>query len=564
MAVRFPRFLKRLLGADSDRGNSASALPVPAIPDPHPVPDWDWAETRFNRLKAETAYEDFPVLYQILSRKNDAPRRAEAYALLRQILANASGPGLCRLEALCRDRTRVEWDADWTRFPSDGFCLEGITSDDRVWGHALASFHPNGFLREKAVLALASMQTGEEMPFLLLRLRDWVDQVRVRAEAAMDARLRTAHSDVAVRLLRALPIVRSLRASDRRPPVHFLERIEKRIAMDRTALRSGLESADRETRRFSFGLALGAETLETDVMGLDALQEAVLREPAGPVRLYALRSMQARLAFPQAETLIGRLLRDPFSPVRRLALDIRCKHALDESGDALREMALSPNGGIRQTARFYMNEAAREKPVVLYRKVLAAGNGDALVGALRGLGEVGERQDAELLHPFLKHGRTRVVRAAIRSLGALQASFLATLLAPFLCDARPGVSREAVLALKKRTSGLNPEKLNAARKSAALPHVRRHILMLLFAIGYWESLPFILEALAEADADEKAGGSAGERELAGKALARWLLRSHSYFIEPDEVSKGKCVEALARFGCALDEKTRKTLAFILR
>jgi HEAT repeat protein len=533
MVARFSRFLKRLLGAEADRGRSASVLPGPGLPDT----------------------DSFPVLFRLLSRKDDAPRRAEAYARLRQILSDASSHGLCRLEALCRERTRAEGDMDWTRFPSDGFCPEGIASGDRIWGYALASFHPNGFLREKAVLGLASMGTGEEMPFLLLRLRDCVDQVRIRAEAAMDVRLRTAQSDAATRLLLALPILRRLRASERRSPVPLLERIGKRIALDGKALRSGLESADWETRRFSFELALGTEGI-----GLDALQEAVLREPAGPVRLFALRSMQARLTFPQAGGFIGRLLRDPFSPVRRLALDLRCGHALEESGAVLREMALSLNSGVRHAARFHMHEAAREKPVALYRKVLAGGSGNALVGALRGLGEVGERQDAELLHPFLKHGRAMVVRSAIRSLGSLQASFLATLLTPFLSDPRPGVSREALLALKARTSGLNPEKLNAARKSAALPHVRRHILKLLFAIGYWESLPYILEAFSEVDA----GGSAEEKEMAGKALARWLQRSKSYFIEPDRGSKEKCAESLARFGSALDEKSRKALAFLFR
>jgi hypothetical protein len=560
MASRFPRFLKRLLGVDSDPKGVASASRDLTLAREN-------VERQFNPLTAEAGYENFPILYWHLSRKDDGPRRAEAYALLRNILSNASSHGLCRLEALCRERTSVEWDIEWTRFPLDGFCPEGITSDDKVWGYALASFHPNGFLREKAVIGLALIETGEEIPFLLLRSNDWVDQVRIRAESILEARLDSGHGEAASRLLRALPILNRLRASARRSHGPMLDRIGKRIALDGKALLSGLGSADMETRRFGFELALEAEGI-----GLETLQDAVLREPQGPLRFHMLRSMEKRLTFPLADGFIGRLLRDPFSPVRRLALDIRCKHALEESGGVLREMIFSPNTGVRQTARYYMNQAGGDQPAAWYRKALAGGDGKALVGALRGLGEVGERQDAELLHPFLRHERVMVVRAAIRSLGSLQASFLATLLAPFVSDARPGVSREAVLALKSRTSGLNPEKLNAARKTATLPHVRKHVLMLLFAIGYWESLPYILEALAEAKAgakaegkaEEKAKEKAAEKEMVEKALGRWILRSNSYFVEPDKGAKERCVDSLARFGSVLDEKARKALAFILR
>lgn len=228
-------------------------------------------------------------------------------------------------------------------------------------------------------------------------------------------------------------------------------------------------------------------------------------------------------------------------------------------------MALSMNAGVRRAARLHMQAAAREEPAALYRKALSEGNGKALVGALRGLGEVGERQDAERIHPFLKHGRAMVARAAIRSLASLQASFLATLLAPLVMDARPRVSREAVLALKTRTAGLNPEKLNAARKASSLPHVRKHVLLLLFAIGHWESLPYILEALSEAERPgEGAEAKTEERRMAEKALARWILRSRSHFSEPGKALKERGADALARFGAVLDGKTRKTLEAILR
>ena len=552
-----------LLGTVSGRKTRRAARPGPRV---RPL------SKSITDPAAEAGRGTFAALYRRFPRREEGPGRAEACDSLRKILSGATALDLFRFDSSCRRRASVEWRKEWADFDPDGFCRDGTGAEGKVWGYGLASFHPNGYLREKAVAGLASIETGEELAFLLLRLGDWVDRIRIRAESAVAARLASPRGDMSVCFLRNLPILQRLRAAERLSHAPILERIGKRIASDENALLSGLASADKETRRFCFASALGSEGI-----ALETLQNYVLAEPLGSVRLNALRGLENRLAFPQAGGFVGRLLRDSFPPVRRLALDIRCKHALDESGDVLREMVLSMNGGLRRSARHYMILSDRERPAALYRRALANGDGIAVVGALRGLGEVGERQDAERIHPFLKHERAVVVRAAIRSLGSLQAGYLATLLAPFVSDARPGVSREAYLALKSRTSGLNPEKLNAARISASLPHVRKHILMLLFAIGFWESLPFILEALAEAQkpeekpeekpgikAEEKTGQKALQKEMAGKALARWIFRSDSHFIEPGKGQKEKCAEALARFGHVLDEKRRKTLALILR
>lgn len=567
MASRFSRFMNALLGSVTVRK---------ASPSPRFEPRVGPLSRSLSDPGAEAGPGTFPILYRRLSRTDEGLRFAESCEPLRKILANASGHGLLRLDSACRGRIPAVWRKEWTDFDPVGFCADGTGADGKVWGYALASFHANGYLREKAVAGLASIESGEEIPFLLIRLDDWVDEVRERAESAIAARLDSPRLEAANRFMRSVPILRRLRAAERRSHAALLDRIGRRIASDGDALLPGLASPDTETRRFCF-----ASALDADGIALEILQDYVLAEPLGPVRFHAFRSLEKRLSFPQAAGFVDRLLRDPFPPVRRLALDIRCKHALDGSGGVLREMILSTNGGLRRVARQHMDRAAREHPAALYRRALADGKGSALVGALRGLGEVGERQDAERIHPFLGHDRPAVVRAAIRSLGTLQAGFLATLLTPFVSDPRPGVSREAFLALKSRTSGLNPERLNAARRSASLSHVRKHLLRLLFAIGFWESLPYILEALSEA---QKPGGKSEEAEeervevrfeerlkerlkekaMTEKALARWIFRSKSRFLEPEAGLKERCAEALARFGHVVDETRRKTLASILR
>src|SRR3990170_3384306 len=50
---------------------------------------------------------------------------------------------------------------------------------------ALLSFHPSGYVREEVVDRLARSSEGWELPYLLLRLNDWVAEVRQRARIAV-------------------------------------------------------------------------------------------------------------------------------------------------------------------------------------------------------------------------------------------------------------------------------------------------------------------------------------------------------------------------------------------
>jgi hypothetical protein len=47
---------------------------------------------------------------------------------------------------------------------------------------ALASFHPSGYVREEAIAHLAAVWDGTELPFLLIRVNDWVAPVRAPGE----------------------------------------------------------------------------------------------------------------------------------------------------------------------------------------------------------------------------------------------------------------------------------------------------------------------------------------------------------------------------------------------
>ncbi|WP_321021584.1 hypothetical protein [Enterocloster bolteae] len=82
-----------------------------------------------------------------------------------------------RLSEHFRQYTSMEWDIDWKkvdiRQKKDWF----RSDRDYFWILALGSFHPNGYYRQACLEEMAGYPGA--LPFLVLRLNDWVGEVRL-------------------------------------------------------------------------------------------------------------------------------------------------------------------------------------------------------------------------------------------------------------------------------------------------------------------------------------------------------------------------------------------------
>lgn len=84
----------------------------------------------------------------------------------------------------------------------------GNLGDASVSLLGIASCHTNGHVREAAVRELGKSETGAELPFFLLRVNDWVPQIRSVARNLLQNRIRPEYVR---RLLVWLPMVLRLR-----------------------------------------------------------------------------------------------------------------------------------------------------------------------------------------------------------------------------------------------------------------------------------------------------------------------------------------------------------------
>jgi hypothetical protein len=177
----------------------------------------------------------------------------------------------------------------------------------------LASSHSSGYVREAAVVELASQRTGNELPFLLIRLNDWVSEVRNAAASAVRARIEPTY---AVHFLANISLVLRLRTCGR---------VEKKLVDDicdllkraecKGVLQAGTTSRDRAVRRISFQLAAEAEPSTRA-----AIIRAAMTDPDAVARLWAARQFLPEVLSEELPGVVEPMLKDRFMPVRRDAL----------------------------------------------------------------------------------------------------------------------------------------------------------------------------------------------------------------------------------------------------
>ena len=418
------------------------------------------------------------------------PVGAAAASTLEEALRHAPASQFPALEdAARRGRPWYALGTDaWGALTPEALLARAPTASRTAY-FGIASFHPSGYVREAAVRSLAKSRDVETLPFLLLRLNDWVSPVRVEAEGAVrDLEDAAPHSAWA----RALPLLVGMRAQGR----HRMPRLTERVAR-RLASRPGGFWSSFPRRLDDRALERAAHRLALEVGG-EAAREGIERAVASGdvlVRLRAARVLRSgALEAPEAEAA---LLTDPSVGVRREVLLGRVERD-DDPEPALRAALLDPSAGVRSDARFFLSKRRGDvfDAAAVYRRAL----GDALEvgtarGALGGLAETGLEADAALTLGWLEDDRPTVRAAALRAVAALDSERAAPLVRDGLEAEAPAVAKEAVrLVSTGAVAGFDPEAVLSRAYLDGGP-ARSQAFRGVLDLPLWTRLPVLVRAL---------------------------------------------------------------------
>ncbi|MEZ4545961.1 MAG: hypothetical protein R3C24_18955 [Cyanobacteriota/Melainabacteria group bacterium] len=371
----------------------------------------------------------------------------------------------------------------------------------------LASCHRNGFVREAALDHLSSnlpTVNGCEIPYLLIRTGDWVEEVRTIALNSLD---KIVEQQNLAKFLPYLEVVHrmSLRVRDAGLDKRqfLLKRIEEFLKTEehRKLLLSGLDSKyfkDYLSRRRC--LALLEEIPDRSTSLTEAIISHISQDPDITIR-FALTRLTENLSPERRMLILKKLAAEGTGIERREAL----RTLFDLSQDGGKELAfkalLDRSASVRILARWKLRTLTPDIDFRLYyQKTITQDLGRQVKAtALIGLSETGTAEDAATIEEYTRSTDRILKKAAIKSLAKLDASKYLDFFVATLAGEDAGLSKEARQALAPRARLLNPEQLAEIASTSPYTHAKRNALFILSKAEKWERFISMINAIGDHD-----------------------------------------------------------------
>jgi hypothetical protein len=442
----------------------------------------------------------------------------------------------------------------------------------------LASFARNGYLREAAIRRLIETGDSSVIPFLLLRLRDWVVPIRELALQGLQTVLQSKASNALIleELSHSLPLLFLLERSPKcSASMDFLSDLCKRAVQYDSKSAIDLVLSDVQCSRWLAKRLLQYCLADSFLPLLHCRDAKIALLAFDSILSMSSSSNLCDLGIDDFSALLRQVFLSKHTELRVEALRHYFSGSFASSEEELAELAkeslFSERGGVRALAHYLLKGENVEK---LYRTRLQelslkleqfeAVKVGEMVGCLSGMKQSGlALEDERLLEPFLSHGSASV-RAAAFEMSFFQFlsrgqedQFLSCL---YRCM-EDGSARCIKVAIKhlhckfavdfKRIAGYIQREPLAKRSLALLPHLTK--------LDFWQALPLLLLSYNAACID----GAEETKARISVCLDDWLRKRNSYFLRPNQETVSRAQAALDRFGKKLSETLRRQLEAVL-
>lgn len=411
--------------------------------------------------------------------------------------------------------------------------------------------HADGYTREAAIRALDNCSTGEELPFILIRMNDWVENVRAVAAQLLEARLR---GDYVPYFVQYLPLVLRLQRAGRRDHRSTVEKIQKLLSAPGalTFVEAGMSSKDVATRRFCYGVSLETrDPARYAVIARRALTDTNVR-----IALDALHALSQFAPSPDLKQIVDSALKINRPTVRLAALRLVLEKYPDSGQEECRRSLLDPHSGVRQLAQFYFQKGSTLDVREFYSNALSSAIAKDLPAAVAGIGETGSKSQISLVTPFLASKRPVIRVRALHAIANLDRDFPPSDFLRALEDTNNRAVRESALFLRKKVNAIGGEQIWEIHRRLSNPRHRKWTLFLLAGLSKWESVYYLIRALDDQDGLV--------RLLAQGHMDVWLAHFNRTFPVPREDQRERLERSINDKGHLLSVSQRQNLRALLK
>jgi HEAT repeat protein len=436
----------------------------------------------------------------------------------------------------------------WSNIQPDKIAAIGFFQPYQVSILGVSSFHNNGFVREKAIHELGNIWSGKELPFLLIRLNDWVSNVRDAASTAVAARLQPNY---AFFFIDCLPLIMQIGKRNRVIQSSVITSIQKLLQAEtsRPSLYHGFRSQDRFVRRACFQIAFDAKTISP----LEII-ELGIKDSDNLIRLWCVQKVRALSEDAKVDLLLKAFGIDPYMNIRREALRTYVAKFPERASEELRKFLLDSHRSMREEARYWLTKIDPMDFASFYRKSLSQGNKD--LSSISGLEETGNASDGPLIETYVTHPLVRIRRVATEALAKLNPKGYTELFMRVLLDPSVRVSREATKALEQNGHLIDPQRLWDILENTNQNHIKSNLLSLFAHLPKWESIFYLIKAALSADEFIS--------KMAYQKIDNWRSHFNSSFTNPTSLQKENLLKLLAESNEHLETHLHREIEGILK
>ncbi|MBU5484166.1 hypothetical protein KQI86_07475 [Clostridium sp. MSJ-11] len=498
-------------------------------------------------LRDDIELSAIPDAFQLLL-SSDEKIKFQSAEVLNHVMSTLNSSQLIKLDKIFRERTSYDWNYDWRNKEPEELFHPLMSREENIAILGLSSFHPNGYFREKAVRALSNMETGDKIPYLLIRINDWVSQVRNISRKQL---LIYLTPEYAMSFVKNLPLVLRLEECLRNEHMDIIDAVVSMLSSDKCLkeLISGLQSADPKVRLCCYKIILQRRILDNK-----SIISYVIKDKNPYNRLFVLRNIQGNIASDEFTDISQLLLKDKLSQIRIIALELLYKFNPEEAIDTLEKSLFDRNQSVRELSRYLLSKHKKYDFPTIYRDAIE--KNEQLYSSICGLGETGNRKDSKIIAEFLKVDTIQIVKASISALARLDIDGYKEEIIITLNDRRVGISKVARRVLYKEIDAIDADAIYNIFKQTTYDHAKINSSILLCSLSKWDAIRYIIEFCA----DENDSISI----IGGCAFESWKQRYNQSFTTPTKNQIDKIRKSLMDFGKFIKDSDRDFIEFTIR
>lgn len=489
-----------------------------------------------------------PILFWSLLLRNSSIKKSVVKELT-AFIRDFSNKQYLNLSNEFRNRTLMTYSFDWNRIDMDYLLEDYMTEDEKITVLGLASFHPCGFVREKALDELIKYDEGKTSVFIMIRCCDWVSNIRNKA-------LNSLINMIDIKNFRY--IIKN---------IMFIHKIKERVENSTNNYQYYKYKMDMNEEEFFYkeistkinnilrsneNLPLIRNILVENTLSKDKyVQEYLLKEIINndllPYReiIEILAKVKDQIVCVKCIKLILEKLSDEETINLKEELDnIRGYKSKEEiiirlynagyfnDVEELKKYALSKYYGVRDIARFYMKKLGFNDFTKFYIEHLKYD--EEKKSALLGLCDVCKKDNVEILLQYFKNSTSKVqkkILSKIIELSEREPCCDYNIFLEALHSGNKSVIKLSKIYINQNLELFDKEMIFSAYKSEKDEFSKESLAEILCKGSGWTSLFYSLKLIGDID-------NIGSN-IAGKNIENWIYEKRSYLIKDKDTGKVK-------------------------